>query len=118
MASQIKGGRIKIARALSAYIEADNINDAISGGVKMDDVNPSKDKEGGGSEEGQGHIPFQRIEYTAESITAYFNLDLEQIQRYNLEEDQTELLKTLALWKIRTLLERGIETTHSMRFGD
>lgn len=107
-ASQVKLGRIKVARALSAYIEADNVKIAISGGVKKDDVNPQKDEEGGGSEAGQGHIPFSRIEYTAESITAYFNLDLEQIKSYNLDEDQTELLKTLALWKIRTFLDNEL----------
>ena len=107
-ASQIGSGRIRIARALSAYIEADNIESAISGGVKKDEVTPNTDKDGGGSEKGQGHIPFSRIEYTAESITAYFNLDLEQIQNYNLGTEQTELLKTLALWKIRALLDTGL----------
>ncbi len=115
-ASQIKSGRIKIPRALSAFIEADNVNDAISGGVKFDNVNPSsKDKEDGskkdedgGSIKGQGHIPFSRIEYTSDSIHAYFNLDLEQIKNYGLNEDQTELLTNLALWKIRAFLETGL----------
>ncbi len=108
-ASQIKSGRIKVPRALSAFIEADNVNDAISGGVKFDNVNPSSSKDGdGGSEKGQGHIPFSRIEYTSESIHAYFNLDLEQIRNYGLNKDQTELLINIALWKIRTFLETGL----------
>ncbi len=108
-ASQIGSGRIKIPRALSAFIEADNVNDAISGGVKLDNVNPSSnDDEQGGSKKGQGHIPFSRIEYTSESIHAYFNLDLEQIRNYGLNEDQTELLINLALWKIRAFLETGL----------
>ena len=108
-ASHIKSGRIKIPRALSAFIEADNTNDVISGGVKLDTVNPSSDeKSGGGAKEGQGHIPFTRIEYTAESIYAYFNLDLEQIRNYGLDENQTELLINIALWKIRTFLEKGL----------
>ena len=106
-ASQIGSGRIKIPRALSAFIEADNVNDAISGGVKLDNVNPSS-KDEGGSKKGQGHIPFSRIEYTAESIHAYFNLDLEQIRGYGLNKDQTELLINIALWKIRTFLETGL----------
>ncbi len=108
-ASQIKpGGRIKIPRALSAFIEADNVNDVISGGVKFDNINPSKDELAGGAEKGQGHIPFPRIEYTSDSIHAYFNLDLEQIRNYGLDENQTDLLINIALWKIRTFLEKGL----------
>ena len=107
-ASQIKPGRVKIPRALSAFIEADNVNDVISGGVKLDNVNPSKDELAGGAEKGQGHIPFSRIEYTSDSIHAYFNLDLEQIRNYGLNENQTELLTNIALWKIRTFLEKGL----------
>ena len=107
-ASHIKFGRIKIPRALSAFIEADNANDVISGGVKLDTVNPSSDKEDGGAIKGQGHIPFTRIEYTSESIYAYFNLDLEQIRNYGLDENQTELLINIALWKIQTFLEKGL----------
>ena len=106
-AAQISHGRIKIPRALSAFIEADNAHDVISGGVKFDNVNPSKEKEGG-SKEGQGHIIFPRVEYTSESIHAYFNLDVEQIRNYRLDENQTELLVTMAMWKIRTFLEKGL----------
>lgn len=107
-ASQIGKGRIKIPRALSSFIEASNVKPAVSGGVKLDNVNPSKDGEEGGAAKGQGHIPFSRIEYTSESITAYFNLDLEQIRRYGLKDCQTDLLVKMALWKIRTFLESGL----------
>ena len=108
-ASQIGKGRIKIPRALSSFIEASNVKTAISGGVMLDNVNPSKESEdGGGAAKGQGHIPFSRIEYTADSITAYFNLDLEQIRGYGLKDCQTNLLIKMALWKIRTFLESGL----------
>ena len=39
--SDIAGGRLRIPRALSAFIEAHNIHIAASGGVKNDDICPS-----------------------------------------------------------------------------
>ena len=66
----IAGGRIKVPRSLSAFIEARGINVAPSGGVKFDKVDPKGD-----TSKGFGHVPFSRDEYTAEKITAYFNLD-------------------------------------------
>lgn len=107
-ASQIGSGRIKISRALSSFIEADNAQRVISGGAKIDHVNPSTDEEAGGAKEGQGNIPFTRVEYTAKSINAYFNLDLQQIRSYGLDPTQEDLLITLALWKIRRFLEGGL----------
>ena len=50
------------------------------------------------------HVPFQRDEYTAESIKAFFNLDLRQIRRYGLPEPATRLLVLLALFKIQAFL--------------
>ena len=38
---QLAGGRLRVARALSAFIEADDVQVAASGGVKNDHVNPS-----------------------------------------------------------------------------
>ena len=58
--------------------------------------------------EGFGNVPFHRTEYTADSITAYFNLDLAQIRAYGLGENAERFLVTLALWKIRKFLETGL----------
>ena len=38
---ELAGGRLRVARALSAFIEADGVRVAASGGVKNDHVNPS-----------------------------------------------------------------------------
>lgn len=112
--SQVGEGRMKFARALSAFVEADNAKTAVYGGVKRDHVTTStssdkdndEDKtETGDSSSGYGSIPFHRVEYTAENITAFFNLDLGQLQSYGLNEDKTDLLKALALWKIRRFLD-------------
>lgn len=107
IAKKIAQGRIKIPRTLSAFIEAKNVKSVISGGVKFDHVEPGKNNDSGAGK-GQGNIPFSRIEYTAESITAFFNLDLSQIQSYNLGKEETELLINLALWKIQKFLDNGL----------
>ena len=96
----LAGGRYRMPRALSAFIEAVSVSPAESGGVKNDPVDPSGD-----TNKGFGNVPFHRTEYTAQSITAYFNLDLAQIRAYGLAE---KFLVTLALWKVRRFLETGL----------
>lgn len=101
------GGRLRIPRALSAFIEATGVKEVISGGAKMDIVDPSTNETHSASE-GFGNVPFSRREYTAERITAYFNLDISQIIKYNLEDDEKHLLVCIALWKIRRFLDAGL----------
>lgn len=101
--SELAGGRLRIERALSAFIEAEGVQVAASGGVKLDQVDPQ-----GSAKDGFGNVPFQRDEYTASKITAYFNLDLRQIAAYGLPEPATKLLITLALYKIRALLDGNL----------
>jgi len=96
----LAGGRLRISRALSAFIEAQGVRQAISGGVKNDHVNPS-----GSTKEGFGNVPFSREEFTAEKITLFVNLDLAQIRGYGLGKDIEQLLVTLALFKLRALLD-------------
>lgn len=100
---EIAGGRFKLARALSGFIEAYNIALVSSGGVKNDRVNPQADAKKGG-----GNIPYHREEYTAEKITAYFSLDLAQIHGYRLGIDLENLLIAIALYKIHRFLDRGL----------
>ncbi len=100
------GGRCRIPRALSAFVEAEGVSEAVSGGVKNDVVNPSK-SEGKTAEEGFGNIPYARSEYTGQ-MKAYFSLDLSQIRNYGLGEDAEKLLIGLALYKIRRVLDDGL----------
>lgn len=97
-------GQPKISRAISACIEAHNVQPAYSGGVKRDQVRHSIKEGQGGSSEGYGSIPFHRTEYLAESIIAKFIIDRTQIKSYRLSDEATELLETLALWEVRKLL--------------
>ncbi len=99
----LSGGRYRLPRALSAFIEACGVQRAESGGVKNDPVNPS-----GNTNQGFGNVPFHRTEYTAERIIAYFNLDLAQIRAYGLGESAERFLITLALWKVRRFLAVGL----------
>ena len=99
----LAGGRLRLARLLSGFIEARNIKVAESGGVKNDRVDP-----GGDTKSGFGNVPFARTEFTAEEIKAYFNLDLALLRGYGLDENATNLLITLALFKIRRFLSTGL----------
>lgn len=101
--SELAGGRLRVPRALSGFIEAKRAAVAASGGVKNDHVNPSGD-----TAKGFGNVPFHRDEYSAESITAYFNLDLAQIRGYGLGEQVENLLIALALLKIQKFLGEGL----------
>ncbi|MDP2998038.1 MAG: type I-U CRISPR-associated RAMP protein Csb1/Cas7u [Bryobacterales bacterium] len=93
-------GRLRVARSLSAFIEAVGVSVAASGGVKNDHVNPS-----GVTKDGFGNVPFSRDEFVAKQIECYFNLDLAQIRGYSLSEEATEMLILLGLYRIRKLLD-------------
>lgn len=97
-------GQPKVARSISACIEADDVIAAHSGGVKRDHVRHSIGEAQGGSAEGYGSIPFRRTEFVANKITARFVIDRTQIKSYGLSDEATQLLETLALWEIIKLL--------------
>lgn len=99
----LAGGRLRIARAISAFIEADNVQVAASGGVKNDHINPSGD-----TKAGFGNVPFPRDEFTAKQITLYVNIDLSQIRGYGLGDEAEQLLILLALYKLRVLIDGSL----------
>jgi CRISPR-associated protein Csb1 len=101
--SDLAGGRLRLPRALSSFIEAEDIGVVASGGVKNDRVNPR-----GETSRGFGNVPFGRDEYVSSKITAYFNLDLAQIRGFGLPESAESLLVALALFKIRRFLRTGL----------
>lgn len=99
---EIAGGRMRLPRALTAFIEAEEVNVAASGGVKNDAVNPSGD-----TAKGFGNVPFHREEFTGK-ITAFFNVDLALIRGFGLGADVEKLLVALALFKIQKFLRDGL----------
>ena len=100
---ELAGGRLRLPRSLSAFIEAENAKVAASGGVKNDSVDPKGD-----TARGFGNVPFSRDEWVAERLSAYFNLDLRQVRAFGLGGEAERLLVTLALFKIRRLLLEGL----------
>jgi CRISPR-associated protein Csb1 len=97
--SDIAGGRMRLPRVLTAFVEAKNVTVASSGGVKNDRVNPSGD-----AKKGFGNVPFHRDEFCGE-LTAFFNIDLAQLRGFGFDADVAELVLALALFKVRRLLD-------------
>lgn len=103
------GGRLRVPRMLSAFIEALGVKPVQSGGVKFSRVEPTR-KRGEGSEgkKGEGNVPFTRTEFVAEKMTAYFNIDLAGIRGLGLGELSEKLLITLSMYKIQRFLNQGL----------
>jgi CRISPR-associated protein Csb1 len=101
------GGVLRLPRALSGFIEAENIERVQTGGVKNDRVQASTE-EGKGAAEGFGNVPFHRTDFVAEKIVAYFNLDLDQLRGYRLGDDVERMLFALSVLKVRRFLAHGL----------
>jgi CRISPR-associated protein Csb1 len=100
---ELAGGRLRLPRVLSAFVEAAQVGVASSGGVKNDGVDPSGD-----TSKGFGNVPFARDEFTAGRLVAYFNLDLAQIGAFGLGRLVEQFLVCFALFKIQALLSSGL----------
>lgn len=96
----LAGGRLRVARSLSAFIEATGARVAASGGVKNDHVNPAGD-----TKKGFGNVPFARDEFTAEKIVLHVSFDLAQVRGYGLGADAERLLVLLGLYRLRKLID-------------
>jgi CRISPR-associated protein Csb1 len=101
-------GQPKITRAVTAFVEAFDVEPAHSGGVKRDHVRHSLGEAPGGTAEGYGSVPFHRTEWTARRIVARFSIDRAQIASYGLDSPRTELLEAIAMWEISELLSAGL----------
>ncbi len=99
----LAGGRLRLPRLISGFVEAAKVNPAESGGVKNDHVDPSGD-----TKKGFGNVPYSRTEFTAKKITAYFNLDLALLSSYGLPSEARKLLIALGLFKVRRFLSTGL----------
>ena len=104
------GGVVRLPRVISAFIEASGIEVAAAGGVKIDRVQPASGESTpyGKAAEGYGNVPYHRDEYTARSITAYFNVDLAQLRGYGLGDAAQNLLVAISLFKIQKFLHDGL----------
>lgn len=94
----------RIARAVTAFIDAYDIKAAVSGGVKTDSV----ETRGGNTDTGYGMVPHQRTEYTAQQVTAFVSVDHDQIASYGLGDEGSELLEALAAYELAVLFAGGL----------
>lgn len=99
----LAGGRLRLPRVLSSFIEAEHARVASSGGVKHDSVDPSGD-----TARGFGNVPFARDEFTAKRLVAYVNLDLAQIRAFGLGAVAEQFLTAFALYKVVALLSGNL----------
>lgn len=111
--SHLGDGRIKMARALSASVTAHGCERVALGGASHDPIDPSgavldpKDLEGKKpSALGMGNLPYYQEAFAPESIEGIFIVDLAQIDSIGLPKLPSELLKTLAEYKVARLLSR------------
>lgn len=104
---QFSGGRVRVMRTLSGFIEAEGVSPAEHGGTKFD-RNFARTEESANAETGYGTLPFHRAEFVAREIKAYFNIDLALLRGYGLGDDAEELLIALSLFKVRRFLSTGL----------
>jgi CRISPR-associated protein Csb1 len=114
-------GRVRVPRCISGFIEASNVRKVISGGVKNSAVSPKGELRVSGLDPGDekdvySNVPYSRIEYTADSIKAYFNLDLALIRGFRLPDPATQLLTTLALLKVRRFISGHLRLRTACEF--
>jgi len=109
-------GRLRLPRALTAFIEAKDVKVASSGGVKNDRIDadgsivlpPAMEGVNTKGDDGrQKNVPFARDEYCG-SITAFFNIDLALIRGFGLGEAVEHLIIALSLFKIQRFLRDGL----------
>jgi CRISPR-associated protein Csb1 len=102
----------RLTRLLSAFIEAEEVGVVESGGMKLDRSDPS-----GPATEGKGQVPFALTEFTAGRIRAFFQLDLLLMERCGLSSAACELLRDLALLKLRRFLAGGLRLRSACYFS-
>jgi len=107
--SLLEGGRVRAPRAVTGFIEAEEVKKAISGGVKNSPVDPKGELQVAEADAGEkgvySNVPYSRVEFTAGRIRAYFNIDVALIRGYGLGAEAYCLLVGLALLKIRRFLD-------------
>lgn len=99
------GGKVRITRSLSGYIEARDPATANFGFQKRDPVSDRTDKEAGQSAaEGYGSVIGPKQHFTSPEVKAYFQIDLERLRSYGLSSQQVRALGAWAIYKIRRVL--------------
>lgn len=103
--ADFSGGKVRITRALSGYIEASDPSPANFGFQKRDLVYDRTEKESGQTaESGYGSVIGPRQHFTSPQVKAYFQIDLERLRSYGLANEQVRALAAWAIYKVRRVL--------------
>lgn len=111
--SNYEDGRVRVPRMITSFIEASDVREAVSGGVKNSPLDPTGRlrvdlKSGEKDKDVYSNVPYHRTEYTAGRIVAFFNLDLALLRGYALPQPAQDLLIALALYKIQRMMTMGL----------
>jgi len=108
--SNLEGGRVRLPRAVTSFIEAEDVREVASGGVKnsFDPTGTIVVNKATEDKDVYSNVPYHRLEFVAGKIRCFFNVDLALLRGYGLGESATDLLTSLCLLKIRLLLDGGL----------
>lgn len=109
------GGVVRLPRALSAFIESEDVQTAPGGGAKFDRNQPAKTATQT-AKEGYGNVIYSRDRYAPKRTIAYFNVDLRQIHAYAIDELAKYFLIRFALYKIGAVLMNGCQRRRECEF--
>lgn len=106
--SNLAGGKVRLTRVLSGFIEASEPTPANYGFQKRDDVLWATDKEAGQSaSEGFGSVIGAKQHFTSPKVKACFQLDIDRLRNYGLPPETVRALAAWAIYKIRRVLVDG-----------
>lgn len=110
------GGKVRLTRCLSGYIEARDPSTANFGFQKRDGVSDRTDKDAGQSAaEGYGSVIGPKQHFTSAEVKAYFQIDLERLRSYGLPKEQVQALVAWAIYKIRRVLVASRDGVSDLR---
>jgi CRISPR-associated protein Csb1 len=114
--SDFSGGKVRLTRALTGYIEAASPEVANFGFQKRDPVSDRTDVETGQTAaEGYGSVIGPKQHFTSPSVKAYFQLDLERLRSYGLADEQVRALTAWSIYKIRRVLAASRDGVADLR---
>jgi CRISPR-associated protein Csb1 len=106
--SGFAGGKVRLTRALSGYIEAADPTPANYGFQKRDQVSDRTDKDAGQTAaEGFGSVIGPKQHFTSPMVKACFQIDVDRLRNYGLVPETVRALVAWAIYKIRRVLVDG-----------
>lgn len=115
-AAEFAGGKVRLTRALSGYIEASDPASANFGFQKRDAVSDRTDKDAGQTAaEGFGSVIGPKQHFTSRQIKACFQIDLDRLRSYGLRAESVRALAAWAIYKTRRVLADGRDGVGGLR---